>query len=412
MLRTVLLSFLLTTTPLCAVTLSLEDAAPYALVHNRELKAARLRIDAAKGRLKNAGRLPNPELEIEYLNSTRSGELELNTTFMQRFPVTARLRLEKQISLAQLAQAKLEIANEERNLAANVRATVIRILGLEGERRFLQKQIETSRELVRFSQSRVATGEISTLDVLQLELELKQLEAEFAQTDVELALLMGELRPMLGLSPTEPLKIRGGLPPVGRFPHTRSSEVSRADLLAARTQAAAAQKGVALAKAEKWQDIGLGIVGELGRSDEEPGVRRKDYFVGFRLNVPLPLWNDQSGRVQEARAEALRAQKEAEALENTIRLEADAALVEIRRQARLVKEYDATLIPKSEEVERALDRAYSAGQVPLVELIRARSRTLQLKRQREATLRGYHLARIRYEAAVAPALQNTTPPHP
>ena len=403
MLPFILLLLLVSATPLCAVTLSLDDAAPYALAHNRDLNAARLRIDAAQGRLKNAGRLSNPELEIEFLNSTRGGDLELNTTFMQRFPVTSRLRLEKQISRAQLAQAELEIANEERKLAANVRAMVVKILGLEGERWFLQKQIETSRELVEFFRSRVATGEVSTLDTLQLELEQKQLEAEFAQTEVELALLTGELRPLLGLSPEEPLKIRGVLPPIGPLPRTPSKGLNRADLLAAQMQAAAARQGVALAQAEKWQDIGLGIVGELGRTEETPEARRNEYFVGFKLNVPLPLWNNQSGRVEEARAEALRATREAEALANTIQLEADAALAEMRRQAQLVREYDTALIPKSAEVEKALDQAYNAGQVPLAELIRARTRTLQLKRQRITALRGYHLARIRYEAAVAPA---------
>lgn len=384
-----------------AVTLSLEEAAPYALAHNRDLAAARYRIDAAKGRLKNAGRLSNPELEVEFLNSPRTGEFALNTTFMQRFPLTARLKLEKAVSRAQLAQAEWEVANEERKLAANVRSSVVKILGLRGERRFLEKQIEASRELVKFSRSRVATGEVSTLDTLQLELELKQLEAEFSQTDVELALLNGELRPQLGLAPAERLEIRGTLPAIGSLPRPRSHGQNRPDLLAAQSQAAAAQRAIALTKAEKWQDIGVGVVGELGRTEEDEGARRNEHFVGLKINLPLPLWNDQSGRVEEATADALRAGKEVEALAVAIRLEVEAAVAEMQTQARLVTEYDRELIPKSEEVEKALDQAYQAGQIPLVELIRARTRTLQLKRQRETALRGYHLAKVRYEAAVA-----------
>ena len=49
--------------------------------------------------------------------------------------------------------------------------------------------------------------------------------------------------------------------------------------------------------------------------------------------------------------------------------------------------------------------AYSTGQTPLQDVLRARDRHLALERQRIEALREFHLARIRYRAATG----RTTP---
>ncbi|MFN9980967.1 MAG: TolC family protein, partial [bacterium] len=53
---------LLATTP--AFGINLESAVQTALANNRELQAARFAVSKAKGRLAQAGKWPNPELEL------------------------------------------------------------------------------------------------------------------------------------------------------------------------------------------------------------------------------------------------------------------------------------------------------------------------------------------------------------
>src|SRR6187455_2840755 len=74
------------------VALSIDGAADYALKHNPTLAAARWRIDEARGRWQQSGRLQNPELEFEYARMTRGQEDNFGASFMQRFPLTSRLR--------------------------------------------------------------------------------------------------------------------------------------------------------------------------------------------------------------------------------------------------------------------------------------------------------------------------------
>src|SRR5690242_20708429 len=56
------------------VSLSVEGAADYALKHNPTLTAARLRIEEARGRLQQSGRLTNPELELDFARNVRGQE--------------------------------------------------------------------------------------------------------------------------------------------------------------------------------------------------------------------------------------------------------------------------------------------------------------------------------------------------
>jgi cobalt-zinc-cadmium efflux system outer membrane protein len=58
------------------------------------------------------------------------------------------------------------------------------------------------------------------------------------------------------------------------------------------------------------------------------------------------------------------------------------------------------LLPKAADVETRFRTAFTAGQTPLTEVLRARARRLELEQRRVDALRDYHLARVRYEAAV------------
>src|SRR4026208_58916 len=95
------------------IRLTLESAPDYALRHNLTLAAARLRIDEARGRLSQAGRFSNPEVELELNRNIRAPEGAVGVTLMQKFPLTARLRLEKAVTRAELAAAEAAGRHEE-----------------------------------------------------------------------------------------------------------------------------------------------------------------------------------------------------------------------------------------------------------------------------------------------------------
>jgi cobalt-zinc-cadmium efflux system outer membrane protein len=169
--------------------------------------------------------------------------------------------------------------------------------------------------------------------------------------------------------------------------------------LDAALQAQGAQTEVDLARARRLQDVSAGIVG----GPEYQGVRgsggQSTGFIGFRVSVPLPLWNRNQGEIAEKAAGAERARLETEALGRQIAGEADTARREMQAHADLVRETREHLLPLVVEQAEKLEQAYRAGQSDLLAVLRARDQRLQLEAAALDAVRDFHLARIRYEAA-------------
>jgi outer membrane protein, heavy metal efflux system len=381
-------------------SLTVDGAADYAIRHNPTLAAARLRIDEARGRLEQSGRLSNPELELEFTRNTMGREGVLGVALMQRFPLTARLRHEKAVSRAELAAAEAEVRDGERKLAANVRTAAVKLLALKGQRDLRERQLKNSRELAAFLTKRFETGEASAVDISQVELEGRQVEIENLQLATEEVALVGELRPMLGLAGHQSVSITGGLSSPGGLPD-KGGIASRPDVRAAEARADAATATAQQQRASRWEDIGVGAMYTRERTKDEPDPTETEQLVGFKVIVPLPIWNNNAGRIREAEAAAVRAAKEVDATKLTAGAEAMAARDEMAVHAKLLAELDSTVLPKAAQIEDQLRNSYSAGQTALTEVLRARSRRLELERLRLDALRDYHLARVRHISATA-----------
>ena len=382
------------------VSLSLDAVGAYAVRHNPQLAAAQLRIDEARGRLLGAGRLANPEIEAEFSQNVRMPERVATVGFMQRFPLTARLRLEKAVSRAQLAAAEAEVRDVERKLIAQARTAAVKLVAVRAQRELRQQQLTNSRNQTEFITKRIATGEAAPVDAALTELESQQLSVELLQIEAARAALLGELQPLLGVEASHGLEITGTLAAPGSVPARGGSGESRGDLAAARHTAEAARQSLGLAEAQKWQDFGAGLTASAERTEDAPEGFSNDYFLGFRLSIPLPLWNKNEGGIAEASATAARTRKEIEALGLGIRAEVEAARAEMAALASLVAEMDSGLLPNALQVEEQLRISFGTGQTPLTEVLRARARRLEISQRRLDALREYHLARVRYEAAI------------
>ena len=384
-----------------AASLGLEEVGSDAVRSNPALAAARWRIEEARARLQNSGRLPNPAIDTEFRQNFRSAERSMEASFTQRFPLTARLRLEKEVSRAELTAAEEEVRDGERKLMAQARALVVRLLAIEAQRGLRDTQLANSRQIAEFTRKRVEVGEASITDATLVELEARQLETEVLLLGVERSTLTGELRLLLGLSPGDEIALRGGLPAMGALPAPGVRVSERPDYQAAQAGAAAARSGVELERARKWDDLGVGLARTSEYREDAPEGFDREEFWGLRLSLPLPLWNDNAGKVREAAAIAARRVQEAEALALTIHAEAATARSEMAALAKVIGAMDRTMIPTATQVEEQLRTAQSTGQTTLIEVLRARDRRFQLQRQRLDALRDFHLARIRHDSATA-----------
>jgi cobalt-zinc-cadmium efflux system outer membrane protein len=387
-----------TTTFAGEILLSLSETAAYTRRHNPELAAARLRIDEARGRLLGSGRRANPEFGVDFKHDSRFEEGAVGVSFDQKFPVTSRLRLEKALSTSLVTAAELEVRDTERTTIAKAQALMVKLISLEQQRGLRQEQTDLAQKLSKFAADRSAAGELSALDAAQAQVDAQRLMLESRKLETERVSLLGELKPKLGIGADDTLTVTEGLPD-SRLPE-RAHWEQRPDYQHSRVTEDAARTGLELAHAKKWEDITAGIMWEGERMEDAPNGLERTGFLGFKLSIPLPLWNRNEGEVAEKKAASLRAALETKALAAEITNEAAAARAEMEANVKLARETKDTLLPLVMQQTDRLESAYKSGQADLLMVLRAREQRLQLESAVLDATRDFHLARIRYESAV------------
>lgn len=399
--KLLLLSFLGLILPVWSepgVVVTLESVARRVRADNPELAAANLAIQEALGRARQAGRLENPELEIEVEHNERFAERRLEIGLSQRFPVTDRLKREKALGATAVQAAQREVAEVANQLIGEARAKVIEALALRGRRDLVRQQEELSSELAGFTTEIAEKGEGSVLDAGQARLATARFSTEIRRLAAEEQRLLGQLKPLLGMVPGESLTVSGSLPelalPPGADPSGRPAlEVARLAVLEAEQQAA-------IERTKRYGDVEAGFFAAGERVVDAPEAAEKEAIVGLRFTVPLPFWDGNEGNIEAAEARAERRRKEAAALDRTIRLEAEAARNEMLEWAKLAREVGDTLLPQAAEQTDLAEQAWREGQGDLLTVLRSREQRLELAAARLDALRNFHLARVRYRTAL------------
>ena len=379
---------------------TLDNVSHFIRKQNPDLAAARMLIKEASGRLAQSGRLSNPELQssIEHNSRLREGRIEIGIS--QKFPITNRLQLEKDVSLSELEAAKAEVRETERKLIGRSRELVVNLQASRERRKLLSELIGVSTEFAEFLNKAAEKGEGSTLDAGQAKLETAILSVEIPQLQAREAALMGELKPLLGMRISDPMYVGGDLGDP-TLPTKDLKPAMRPDLKAATLTSQAASQQVELEKARRYADVegGLFFAGE--GAEDAPGGYEDEAIIGFQFKIALPLWDKNEGAIQEAKARKKRKDLEVDALRRNINLAAQSTRDEMTKWKRLIEEIDETLLPLAEQQTKFAEEAYRNGQGEIQSVLRTREKRLQLAASKLDALKEFHLARVRHKTALS-----------
>lgn len=364
---------------------------------NPELSAARFRIDEATGRAEQAGRLANPTLDTGISRHTRQNEGSAEIGLTQQFPLTHRLKLEKEIGATEIQAAEAEVKNVERLLIAEARGEFVKIVAIRERKILLTQQQQLAAELAAFISEKSKQGEVSALDAAQASIASLQLTAQERLLDTEETTALGKLRPLLGIEPQTGVTLSGN-PSSLDLP--KNPDIQRADLTAAQLQLRASESGIALEQAKRREDISASVFAAGERSEDAPGGIGNETLIGFKLSIPLPFWNNNQGRIDTAVAARNRKEQEIKALTDQIRHESATAVTEMQQWTTLVTELEEKLIPLAREQTGLLEKAYKEGQGDLQHVLNSRQQTLELLASKIDATREFHLANIRLLAAL------------
>jgi len=401
--------------------LTADVAVREALAANRDLQAARFAIDVARGRLLQTGRLANPELVMSYADDfafMAEGERRGSIGFAQRFPITARLRHQKEVARADLAIAESEVRNAARTLVADVLRAFYSVRTLEERKAVQSDLVATVKRIEDVTARRLQAAEVSPVDLSLLRVQRLTLEQAAIELESEREVALAELTRLLGRRSAKGLRLAGSLDPgPGRVAEllaepTPTDSSTRPDLAAARRGIERAGADRDLAHAEVLQDwtVGLGFDQERQVFDA-PIHTKRDAFLSLDLTIPLPLWNRQQGRIAAAEADLRRARRSRDALALRIREEIQAGRARLRALRRNVDRYATVVLPEVTLSQALVERGYREGLVKIPSLLQSQRQYVEA-RSLDAEMRGaLRQATIALEASLgtSPYLEDFRP---
>jgi cobalt-zinc-cadmium efflux system outer membrane protein len=379
--------------------MSFEEIARRALTNNGELIAARLEIQRAQARLKQAGLRPNPTIDFEQTTGRITGSKgESETSIGVSVPLEISGQRGRRIELAriELEATEAKVAEGERRLVVEVSRVYVEALIALRELDITASLNDLDLELAKFMQVRVNEGDTAPLELNLLQVEVERLRSRRALIEGRLQAALLKLKTLAGMSPTELLRLREELSTISfQMPASLEATIeialrTRPDLRLARLNEEVAAAGLRLVKAQSKPDVTAFTRYTVSRSvfDETPvGVfQDKGKTLTFGVSVGIPVFNRNQGAKREAALAITQAKTRLEFVEAQVRSEVTSAFMRFQATRKALLTFETGVIARSEANIKTIRTAYEYGEFRITDLIAEQRRLVDAQREFTETL--------------------------
>ena len=370
------------------------DLVRRALQSNGELAAARLDIERARARLRQAGLRPNPTLDFEQTTGRLTGSAgESETSVGVSVPLEVGGQRRRRVDLArvELEAAEAEVADRERRLAAEVLGLYAEALSALRELEITEGLTDLDTKTVTVVQARVNEGESAPIELNLLRVEVERLRSRRALAEGRLQATLLRLKALAGVPAAEPLRLREELantalrrPPGSIEAAVEAALRTRPDLRLARLTEEVAEAGLRLARAQGSPEVTAFTRYTVSRGsfDDTPvgTLRDKDRLLTFGVSVGLPVFNKNQGAKAEAATAIAQARSRREYLEAVVRSEVASAYARYEAASKALVAYEQGVIQRSQDNVRVMRAAYELGHFSVTELLAEQRRLLDSQR--------------------------------
>jgi len=363
--------------------LTLQQSVERALEENPDLQAAEARLREAQGRLSAAQTYPlNPVLEGGAASRDGAGEstTDFEIALGQEIELAGQRGRRIESSRAELAAERKRLQRAKQVLVAQVHLAFIAALEARELLEVTRTDAELAERLYELAQRRLDRGAGTQLDVNVAAAELGRAEGRFHAAEADYQRARADLAQAIGMDPSALPIPQGRLaadlrpaPPLEEV--LESARAHRADLQALESAETARRAQHGAARSEAWPNLTLRAFG--GR---EEGT---DRIIGGGLSIPLPVFNRNQGRIEEALAGVHRAQAERRAGQIAVDSEVVAAHARYQAGMHTAERLRRLVFGTLEQTLDLLQRSFTAGKATWPEVIVIR-RTL-VDAQRELT---------------------------
>lgn len=396
--------------------MSADEAVTYALARNGDLLAARKEIKAAQALVKQAGLRSNPKLDVEGSRQMNGKDNSLMASAILPLELGGRRAARIAVAQRELELREHELANRERLLAAEVRLKFGETLAQALKLAFTEDLLANNQRGYNLIAARVGEGATAPLEQNMALVELNRLRSMRENVEGKLEILLLELRNLIGMSPEQPLRVRGDFsnlidpPPPVAVERERALH-ERPDLLAARTMESLGIARIEQARAAGRLDAGVmagyermnssfPVFGINDNGQLQP-VQDVFHFLKFGVSLDLPVRNKNQGAIEAAVVETEAARQRREFAELTARREVAVAYAKYESAARAMEIFRNGVRDQAKANLDVVRQTYELGSKTLLDYIAEQRRFIELETDFIDAQLATYSARVEIERATA-----------
>jgi len=354
-----------------------------ALANNPELKFYGAEIAAAKGTLKTAGTMRNPELNTEtgYKNTRDnsggpSGQGAIwSVSVNQTFEYPGRIALRKAIAKGDVNLAELHLQQFRLTLAARVR-TLAYSISIAEERSMAAREVaDRFQGLSDVLAQRPPAGVTPLLETRIIAANTLNFRRQEREVVLAARTAAAELNQLCGRPAADALQVNAGELNLLQISLQTLVDAARANAFDIRIrQRELAQQGfkVALAKNERFPAIAVGPY------YSQENAADKEQRAGIGISLPLPLWDRNAGNIETSKAREQLAQASLLTTQREVerRVTQSAATFEAKREE--IAKWQVATVAKFREAAELADRNYRLGAVALPVYVETQKQYLEI----------------------------------
>ena len=354
-----------------------------ALANNPELKFYAAEISAAKGTLKTAGTIRNPELNTTagYKNARDnfggpSGEgAAWSVSVNQTFEYPGRIALRKAIAKDDVNLAEIHLQQFRLTLAARVR-TLAYSISIAEERSMAAREVaDRFQGLSDVLAQRPPAGVTPLLETRIIDANMLNFRRQEREAVLAAKTAAAELNQLCGRPADATLQVSAGELNLLEMSLQTLVGAARANAFDIRIrQRELAQQGfkVALARNERFPAIAVGPY------YSQENAADKEQQAGIGISLPLPLWDRNVGNIETSKAREQLAQASLLTTQREVerRVTQSAATFEAKREE--IAKWQVDTIAKFREAAKLADRNYRLGAVALPVYLETQKQYLEI----------------------------------
>ena len=358
-----------------AETLDFELIKQKTFNNNLGLSAGNIAIKAAEAEIRQAGAIPNPELEISTENF---GENEIEVALTQPVEIGGKRKARIRLARKELQAAELEKEATLLSLESEIIRRCVPTLGLQKKIAVLESLASVMEESLSDIKRRIQAGAAMEADALRTEMEPDELLMVKAALHRQLNQQKKKLTALLGDTADTKIQLACTLNTSVSLPSQKEirkkiSGHPEIKLLKLNQETAAAE--VQLLKAEAFPE--LAVSGGYLRNNEDD-----ENAVTAGISVSLPLFNRNKGAVLSKNHEVTAAGKQFQAAVVERTTDAGSILSGIKNTTEAFSVLTEKLQPKAKNVYALLERYYKHGNISILEVLESRRNLLEINLKR------------------------------